>query len=131
MEELQSLPTRPFGEFMRRVFENRDYLESHSDEELLESRPALPASARLQRQYAISPEGWKLTSTDLQLGEGLPYTLALQPLVANFVSLCDGKRTLAEISDQTAATVAVDAAAVRRESCNIIRRFADRGMVLI
>ena len=71
MEELQSTPTRPFGEFLRRMFENRDYLESHSDEELLESRPALPASARLQKQFAMSPEGWKLTSVDLQLGRGV------------------------------------------------------------
>jgi hypothetical protein len=131
MEELPSMPARPFGDFMRRVFESRDYLESHSDTELLEARPALPASARLKKQFEISPEGWKLTSVDLQLGEGLPYSLALQPQVADFVALCDGKRTLAEIADQTAAALSADRAMVRRESCGIIRRVVDRGMVLI
>jgi methylase of polypeptide subunit release factors len=131
MEELKFMPTRPFGDFMRRVFESCDYLESHSDEELLETRPALPASARLTKQFAISPEGWKLTSVDLQSGEGLPYALAMQPQVADFVALCDGKRTLKEIADLVAATAGVDPAVVRRESCGIIRRVADRGMVLI
>ena len=131
MEELKSMPSRPFGEFMRRIFEIRDYLESHSEEELLDTRPFLPASAQLHKQFAASSDGWKLTAVELQPGEGLPYSLALQPQVADFVSLCDGKRTLREIADQTAAAVSVEAAIVRRESCNIIRRVADRGMILL
>jgi len=131
MEELHSTPARPFGEFMRRIFDSRDYLESHSDEELLETRPVLPESARLRKQFASSPEGWKLTSVDLQLNEGLPYTLALQPQVAEFVGMCDGKRTLRQIADRIAAAWSVDPATVKRESCSIIRRVADRGMVMI
>jgi methylase of polypeptide subunit release factors len=131
MEELQSMPSGPFGGFIRRIFESRDFMESHSDEELLETRPALPASARLKKQFAVCPEGWKLTSIDLQPGEGLPYTLALQPQVADFVALFDGKRTLAEIADKTAAELSVDPAVVRRESCGIVRRVADRGMILL
>ncbi len=130
MEELQVIPSRPFGDFMRRVFESRDYLETHSDEELLAARPLLPASAHLKKQFDISPGGWKLTGVDLQLGEGLPYSLALQPQVADFVALCDGKRTLGEIADMTAAALSADPAMVRRESCAILRRVADRGMVL-
>jgi len=131
MEELQAMPTRPFGDFVRRIFEVHDYLGNHSDEELLETRPALPASAQLVKRFAKSPEGWSLTSVDMQPGEGLPYSLSLQPQVADFVAMLDGKRTLREIADETAASVGVDPAAVRRESCNIIRRVADRGMILL
>lgn len=131
MEELQALPERPFGDFLRRIFETRDFLESRSDEQLLDTRPSLPPSAHLQKQYALSPQGWRLTSIDLQLGEGLPYSLALQPQVADFVSACDGKRTLREIAGETAAAVGVDLAVVSRESCNIIRRLADRGMIFV
>jgi methylase of polypeptide subunit release factors len=131
LEELPAIPTRPFGEFLRRVFENHDYLERSSDEELLASRPALPASARLQKQFANSPEGWKLTSVDLQLGEGLPYSISLQPQVADFMASCNGKQTLGEIAHQMAAALSVDPAMVRRETCGIIRQMADRGMVLM
>jgi len=131
MEELQAMPERPFGGFIRRIFDNRDYLATHTDEELLETRPTVPAAVRLRKQFAISPEGWKATSIDLLPGEGLPYSLALQPQVADFVALCDGKRTLGEIADQTAAAVSVDPAVVRAESCKIIRQVADRGMILL
>jgi methylase of polypeptide subunit release factors len=123
-------PQRPFGEFLRHTFENRDVLESHAaDEQLLATRPALPGSARLQKQFAICPEGWKLTSVDLQLGEGLPYSLALQPQVADFIALLDGKKTLAEVADRIAAAQSIDPALVRRECCRITRQLADRGLI--
>jgi methylase of polypeptide subunit release factors len=131
MEELQTSVARPIGDFMRRIFDNRDYLGSHSDEQLLEARPLLNPSARLEKLFVASPEGWALASVELQLREGLPYSLAFQQQVADFVALCDGKRTLGEIADQLAAAMSVDPAMVRRESCGIVRRVADYGMVLI
>jgi hypothetical protein len=131
MEELQTSPERPFGDFMRRIFETSDYLGSHADEELLGTRPSLPSSARMQQHFAVAPEGWKLTSIDLRLTEGLPYSFALQPPVADFMGLCDGQRTLAEIADHLAASLSVDPAVVRRESCGMVRRMADRGMIVI
>jgi methylase of polypeptide subunit release factors len=129
MEELPSLPSRPFGEFMRGIFETRTTLGSLPDEELLETRPALPPFARLEKQFVISDDGWRLSALDLQLGEGLPYSLALQPQVADFVGACTGKHTLAELADELAAVMKVDPAVVRRECCTIVRRLADRGMM--
>lgn len=131
IEELGAMPSRPFGDFLRRVFDNRDYLESHADEELLRSRPALASSARLRKQFALAAEGWKLAAVNLQLGEGLPYSLAVQPQVADFLALCDGRRMLGEIADRMAAALRVDAAMVRREICTIVRQVADRGMMVI
>ena len=129
LEELRSQIARPFGESLRRTFENRDVLEAHADEQLLAIRPLLPESARLQKQFAISAGGWKLTSVDLHLSEGVPYSLALQPQVADFAAMFDGKKTLGEVADQFAAGLGVDAALVRRECCGITRQLADRGLV--
>jgi hypothetical protein len=131
MEELQAPVSRPFGDFMRRIFESRDYLGSQTDEQLLESRPSAPTTARLDKQFALSPEGWKLTSIDMRLTEGLPYVLSLQPQVADFLELCDGKRTLGEIAVQLAGSIGVDPAVVRREVSGMIRHLADRGMVIL
>jgi hypothetical protein len=100
-----------------------------SDEQLLTTRPLLPESARLEKQYAISPEGWKLTSVELHHTEGVPYALALQPQVADFVALFDGKKTLGEVADQFAAGLGVDAAMVRRECGGIARQLAERGLI--
>jgi methylase of polypeptide subunit release factors len=131
MEELASLPTRPLGEFLRGIFETRDYLDSHSDEQLLEARPVLPRSAHLEKEFAMSAEGWRLSGIELRLGQGLPYSLALQPQVADFVGLCTGKHTLGELADGLASALSVDPVMVRRECCGIVRRLADRGMLEI
>jgi len=47
------------------------------------------------------------------------------------LAACHGKRTLKEIADNLAAALSVDQARVRRETCNIIRQVADRGMVVM
>lgn len=131
IEELQTEVNRPFGACLHRVFENRDYLDTHSDEDLLDTRPSLPASAAMTQRFTISAEGWKVASLDLHLNEGLPYSIGLQSQVADFVGRCDGKRTLREIAEQTAASNGVDPALVRQESCRIVRQFADRGMLIL
>jgi methylase of polypeptide subunit release factors len=131
MEELTSLPQRPFGDYLRSVIETRDLLEKLSDEELLATRPSLPSSSRLIRQFAIGEEGWRLSALDLQLAEGMPQTLTLQPQVAEFLGSCTGKLTLAEIAGQVAASVAVNPSSVQRECCAIVRRLADRGMMVL
>jgi methylase of polypeptide subunit release factors len=131
LEDLRSQIARPFGESLRRTFENRDVLETHADEQLLGTRPLLPESARLQKQYAISPGGWKLTSVDLHLTEGVPYSLAVQPQVADFAALFDGKKTLGEVADEFAARLGVDAGVVRQQCCGIVRQLAERGLVYL
>ena len=131
MEELPSLPQRPFGDFLRNVFETHNALEKMRDDELLAMRPSLPATSRLVRQFGIADEGWRLTALDLHVGEGFPYMLALQPQVAEFIGSCTGKLTLAEIADGLSAAMAVNPEAVRRECCAIVRRLADRGMMLL
>jgi methylase of polypeptide subunit release factors len=132
VEELRTQISRPFGEFLRRTFENRDVLERHAeDEQLLATRPVLPESARLQKQFSISAGGWQLTSVELHLAEGVPYSLVLQPQVADFVAMFDGNRTLGEVADLFAVGLGVDAGLVRRECCGITRQLADRGLVHI
>lgn len=131
LDEMPSEPRGPFGGFLLRVFEARDYLAAHDDEALLDSRPALAASAAMLQRFAISPEGWKLASLDLHLNEGLASSIAIQPQIADFVAMCDGQRTLREIAAQTAAKVKVDPAMVQREACRVVRQFADRGVLLL
>jgi len=131
MEEITSVPSRPFGEFMRRLMETCDYLESCSDEQLAGSRPVLAPSAQLEQQFAPTSNGWKRIAIHLRLAEGLPYSLALQPAVADFLASCNGEKTVAELADQMAANLCVEPALVRKESCGIVRQAAGRGMLII
>jgi methylase of polypeptide subunit release factors len=130
MEESRTIPARPFGDVLRRTFENRDALECYaSDQLLLASRPALPPSARLQKQSVLSPEGWKLTSVEILSGEGLPRSISLQSQVADFLALCNGWTTLRENADRFAALVKADPATVHRECCSLIRLLAECNMI--
>jgi methylase of polypeptide subunit release factors len=132
IETLPAAPMRPCGDSMRRIFDNCDRLETlPADDELLATRPALPASVQLHRHFAAAPGGWQLSSADFELYEGLPYATPLVPLVADFVGLCDGRRTLAEITEQMASTPGLDLAVVRREACWIVRRLAAHAMLIL
>jgi len=130
MEELPVRPERPFGDYLRRVFENQDFLEAHSGTaDLLHTRPVLHASCVLQKQFSVSPEGWRIASLELRLSEGLPYSIAVQPSVADFLGACDGRRTLAEITAAIAEEASAPLEAVQQECCAVARRLAQRGFV--
>jgi hypothetical protein len=129
LEEILTMPERPFGEFMRRIIASRDFLDRYSNDQLLDTRPRLSPSVRLDKQFAISPAGWQLASVDLQQTEGLPYSFTLQPAIVDSVALCNGERTVGEIADLTAASLSVDPVMIRLETCAFIRTLADRGMI--
>jgi SAM-dependent methyltransferase len=129
MAEATSQPSAPFGDFLKSTFETRDALD-RPDEELLEMRPSLRPSCRMDKGYSMTNDGWRLTSLDLRLCEALPASLSLQPQVAEFLGSCTGKRTLKELAVQLASSLSIDPEAVTRECCAIVRRLADRGMIV-
>jgi methylase of polypeptide subunit release factors len=130
MEELPVRPERPFGEYLRRVFENQDFLEAHpTADELLPTCPALHQGSVLHKQFSQSPEGWRIASLELRLSEGLPYSVALQPNVAEFLGSCDGSRTLDEVTAGIAQEAGVALELVRQECCAVARQLAQRGFL--
>jgi methylase of polypeptide subunit release factors len=132
METLENSPMRPFGDSLRRVFDNCDWAEAHpTDEDLLASCPAVPESATLDRHFTFSSEGWQLAATDFRLSEGLPYTLHLAPMVADFVERCDGSRTLTEIIETIADQPGLNVPAVRSDVLWITRQMAASGMMVL
>ena len=130
IEELHALPTRPFGDAVRRMFDNRDALEQCAmDDDLLRAHPALPSGAKLHTHSAVSAGVWRPTSVELDSGDGLGHTLPLQPAVADFVALCDGVQTLGEQAASLAARLHADPAVVRRECCTVVRQLAERNLI--
>lgn len=130
MEELHTLPTRPFGDAVRRMFDNRDTLEQRgTDDDLLCACPALPSGAKLHTRSAISAGAWKPISVELDSGDGLGHTLPLQPDVADFVALCDGLVPLNQHTASLAARLHADPAVVGRECCAVIRQLAERNLI--
>jgi hypothetical protein len=56
--------------------------------------------------------------------------LELQPLVAEFLSGCDGKRTLGELTQELAAKANVPLETVRKESLDMVRKLIERAFLL-
>ncbi len=94
MEEVTSTPKQPFGELIAGGFDARDFLLSHpSDELLLEAKPTLSPSAQLEQIFRRDDAGWQLQGLSVRLVKGFEFSFGLQPLVAEFLSGCDGTRT--------------------------------------
>src|SRR5437762_13980547 len=86
IDEMPVSASRPFGDFVMQMFAGRDFLQANSsDEQMLAARPKISADARLDQQLRPSPVGWQPASFMLRLSSGLPFSIAVQPLVAEFI----------------------------------------------
>jgi len=130
MEEISQTPKDPFGEAIVATFAARDFLLAHSsDDQLLTMKPKLSPDARLEQILQQEGAQWKRTALTLKLAKGFPFSLGLQPLVAEFLSAGDGSRTLAELIEALASKVPVPGEQVQRECLDVMRKLIERGFV--
>jgi methylase of polypeptide subunit release factors len=131
IEEVAALPQAEFGEFVLRGFAARDFLQVNAtDAQLLDMKPSLAPEARLNQTLEPGKPGWNSTSLVLTMGKDYPFTLALQPLVAEFLGGCDGVRTLGELTKDLAQKVNAPPEQVQRECVEIMRRLIMQGCAL-
>jgi SAM-dependent methyltransferase len=131
IEEISQAPKDPFGDSVLQTFSSRDFLDSHpTDEMMLTAKPRLSASARLEQRFEPSDGGWQPISLELRLMKGFPFHVGVQPLVAEFLSGCDGEHTLGELIQRLSGKVNVSAAQVQQECLDVVRKLIERGFVL-
>jgi SAM-dependent methyltransferase len=130
IEEVSQTPKESFGQSVIDRFEARYFLQEHaSDNQLLQAKPKLSPDARLEEQLRPIDGKWQATSLNLRLGKGLPYSTTVQPLVVEFLSGCDGSRTMGELVAALAAKVEAPPEQVQKECAAIARVLIDRGFV--
>ena len=131
IEDMQTTPNDAFGALVLHQFEARDFLQTHqSDESMLEVRPKLSPHARLEQVLKQEARIWTPTSMTLRLVKGFPFSLSVQPLVAEFLGNCDGKQTLAELAHQLSGRTKAPALQVQKECLTIVRKMIERGFLL-
>lgn len=131
IEEVGQAPKDPFGDSVLETFRARDFLQSHaSDEQMLAATPRLPPHARLEQHFQQGSGAWEQTSLQLRLTKGFPYFVGVQPLVAEFLSRCDGSHSLEELIRDLAAKVNANPEQVQKECLEVIRKLIERGLVL-
>jgi Methyltransferase small domain len=131
IEDVRRIPKGPFGESVLLAFSARDFLQSHAaDHQLLATTLKLSPDARLEQVLKQAETGWKPASLTLKLVTGFEYSMGLQPLVAEFLSRCDGTRSLREVTGDFAVKVKAPLGQVQKECLGVIRKLIERGFVL-
>jgi predicted RNA methylase len=129
-DEITVSPKTPFGGTILRGFEGRDFVESHPGEgDLSGIKPKLSRDVRLEQLFELAESSWQSTSLRLVLTDGLPFSIGIQPLVAEFIAKCDGTRPLSELILELSAKVKASPEQVQRECVSVIRRLIERGFV--
>ena len=130
LEEVQQTPKEAFGDLVLHTFAIRDFLQAHdSDDQLLSLKPKLGTDVRLEQTFQQTAGGWKRESLILKQKKGMDPLIALESIVAEFLSGCDGARTLGEVI--AAFTTKVDAPPeqVKAECLLAVRKLIERGFI--
>ncbi len=131
LEEVQHTPKAPFGDLVLQTFAARDFLQSHSsDDQLLGLKPKLSADVRLEQIFQQAEGGWKPESLTLRFVKGFDLFLGLQPIVAEFLSGCDGTRPLGELIGNFATKADAPLEQVQKECLDVVRKLMERGFLL-
>ena len=72
---------------------------------------------------------WHADAITLRLARGFPFTMKIQPLVAEFLVTCDGTRTAEQAIQALAQRVDAPMETVKRECLAILRRLIELGFI--
>lgn len=128
--DVPGTPKEPFGDFVLGGFKNRDFLDAHTNDHLLNEKPILSRDAQLVHSYRQQGTGWETASLRLHLTQGIPLSIGIQPLVASFIAQCDGNRTLGELIRGLAEKVNATREQVEKECLQIVRKLMEEGYLL-
>jgi Methyltransferase small domain len=133
LEEAPGLDCKePFGESIVELFGNQDRLETdRSGDQMMAWKPRLPSDAHIDQQLRLEDGEWKSSSMQLRRPGSLRSSLALDSQVADFLRRCDGTRTLYELARDFATGIKADPEQVRKQCCAVIRKLAERRLVLV
>lgn len=131
IEEMSETPKDPFGEFVLLVFSARDFLQSHSDNDMMTVKPKLAPYCRLEQFFQPLEGRWQPTSLNLRLLKGFAFFIGLQAPVAGFLNGCNGTRTVADLIQEFARQVDAPFEQVQTECLGIIRKLIERGFLLV
>ncbi len=132
IEEVPVSANDPFGETVVEVFTTQDILLAcPHDDQLLGMKPRLSSHAQLEQISRASGGRWTEDSLLLRLTGGVPASQAVERPVADFLSLCDGTKTLEGLAQGLAAQVNAAPDQVRQQCCAIVRRLAQQRFIQI
>jgi predicted RNA methylase len=118
------------GEMVLASFAANDLLQNvQSDERLLAVKIKLSSPVRLDQVCSQAGDRWHADSVTLRLARGFPFTMKIQPLVADFLVSCDGTRTAEQAIQALAQRADAPMDTVKPECLAILRKLIERGFI--
>jgi SAM-dependent methyltransferase len=131
-ESADHTPAEPFGDLVVSKFETHDLLNAMTSiEDLQSKRPKLSENVRLEQIFRQTEGGWTRESLRLRQSKGFHGVMGLEPIVADFLSQCDGEHTLGEVVTGFAQKVDAPFDQVRNECLQATRLLIERGFVVV
>jgi methylase of polypeptide subunit release factors len=131
LEEVPSKASGALGDLILGTFAAHDLLREHENGgDLLGLRLRLSENARLEQVARPGPNGWAAESMVLRLIGGFPFRIDVQPLVAEFLAMCDGNRTVREAIEAFSRKVNAPPERAMQECVAILRKLIERGFVV-
>ena len=97
---------------------------------MLNLSPRLADHVRLE-QFCKPVDGhWRAETLNLRLTSGFAFHVPMQPLVADFLVMCDGTRTAGSAIRDFAAKAGAPIEKVQPECLSMIRRLIERGFMV-
>ena len=123
-------PAGPIGNDVVTGFRLRDFLDGSDDRALLASRLAAAPDLRLVQRYEPRDGGWGPTESVLSREAGIPARGAADPYVATLVARCTGRRPLAELVAELAASMGRSPAEVAPPLLGVVRQLVLQGILV-
>ncbi len=125
-------PTQhPVGDDILRGFAAQDFLVRMSrDRDLINARLTAAPGVLLEQQSKPSGGVWRVVRARLRKVEGLTYTNAVTPPVANLIAGCDGRRSLKELLSALAASQKKTLDSILPAYLGVVRGLIARGLLL-
>lgn len=117
------------GAAILRRFEAIDYLSSHSEADILRSRYVFLDGVALTQRRTFDARCWRMDSTSMTNRSGLGEMLRMDDLVANFIPLFDGNRTLADVAALVSSELLWPIDVARQRCVGLTRRLLQSGFV--
>lgn len=121
----------PGGGHVLRLFQLQDFLESTSDDHLLDHRFRLADEVRLEQRYVSGPGGFAPVTTRLHLmDEPAYYTMEVDATVTTLVMGFQGERRLREVLDEMASEMRVELHHLVPAGLAAVRHLVQKGCLL-
>lgn len=121
----------PCGAGVVRRFEVEGFLRARPDDRaLLDACLRLAPEARLEQQYALTPDGMAAVAFRLHTLKGLVFQTEVDAHVVELVVRCNGRRRLREVFQEIAAARGADPDALVPGGLPLVREMLRRGYLL-